>query len=927
MAADTRPAAPVAPSVTLLGREEAVRRAVLALDGAALVLHGPRGSGRSSVLETAVGRAAERVAVVRCSGAQPGDRPGSAMQHLVCEFPADVLADLPTTARETLLGTQWAREGRADEAAAALHRLLSATASTRSLAVVVDDVDLVDPASAAVLAPTLYRAHEAGLLGLLLTTSTRSTAAGTTPAGGGVGRPGWEHLPHLALSPLPAQDVIGLLGERGHRSGIALWAYRESGGLPALALAVAECSRDGRPPSAEEMHDLVRTRLLGVPAELRPTLHALAAMHRPSLSSLERAGVLDAAAGARAVLDRGLAVLEDAEIRLVPSGLGPQLLEEAGPARAGELHAALARTAPTTALRLRHLALADAEPDDELARALAEQAHRGAIAGRHDLAAELYLLAAMRSTWSLDDDRAEWLTRCVEAGVVGGSGRVLARALAESSQLGLSPARSVRTRVALLELELHRPLEVDEAMAAALAEAGDEPLLLSLALLQRAKLLLATADLAGAHALALRAAELARSVPDAEREGEALTVAASVGRALGEPASRELLARALVLSGRPRLGAVHLSPPFVGARWAMQDDDLHQARRQLLDLLATAGPEAGHDQVHVLRSLVEVHVRMGRAREALVLADRTMRAALHFGLPVSPGWYAATIAELTGGTFEQARVLATRGIALATERGDERYLRRHLAGLGAAQLLLADATGSAQTFRRLVAVEERDGLADLTTLRWHADAVCALVAAGASDEAAELLARSRSLSAAGRSSASADAMLDRAEAELCAVRGQVGSAGALAQRSALVLLDLGQPVEATRSLVSLGVVERRVRHGATSRAAFAQARAVVDPEGPWAVWVDEHEHRGPTPVEPHPSEPGEGVVDLAALGLSPMEQLVAREVALGRSNREIAQALHLSVKTVEGTLTRSYRKLGVRSRTQLTARVLLRPSR
>ena len=55
--------------------------------------------------------------------------------------------------------------------------------------------------------------------------------------------------------------------------------------------------------------------------------------------------------------------------------------------------------------------------------------------------------------------------------------------------------------------------------------------------------------------------------------------------------------------------------------------------------------------------------------------------------------------------------------------------------------------------------------------------------------------------------------------------------------------------------------------------------------------------------------------------LTDTEARVAREAADGASNREIAERLYLSVKTVEATLTRIYRKLDVRSRTQL-ARVL-----
>jgi DNA-binding NarL/FixJ family response regulator len=40
-------------------------------------------------------------------------------------------------------------------------------------------------------------------------------------------------------------------------------------------------------------------------------------------------------------------------------------------------------------------------------------------------------------------------------------------------------------------------------------------------------------------------------------------------------------------------------------------------------------------------------------------------------------------------------------------------------------------------------------------------------------------------------------------------------------------------------------------------------------------------------------------------------------VAAGRTNREVAAALHLSARTVEWNLSKLYRKLGVRSRTEL----------
>jgi DNA-binding CsgD family transcriptional regulator len=54
--------------------------------------------------------------------------------------------------------------------------------------------------------------------------------------------------------------------------------------------------------------------------------------------------------------------------------------------------------------------------------------------------------------------------------------------------------------------------------------------------------------------------------------------------------------------------------------------------------------------------------------------------------------------------------------------------------------------------------------------------------------------------------------------------------------------------------------------------------------------------------------------------LSATEREIARLARRGRTNREIADELDVSPKTVEWNLTRIYQKLGVRSRTELAAR-------
>jgi DNA-binding NarL/FixJ family response regulator len=55
--------------------------------------------------------------------------------------------------------------------------------------------------------------------------------------------------------------------------------------------------------------------------------------------------------------------------------------------------------------------------------------------------------------------------------------------------------------------------------------------------------------------------------------------------------------------------------------------------------------------------------------------------------------------------------------------------------------------------------------------------------------------------------------------------------------------------------------------------------------------------------------------------LSETERRIATLVAVGRTNEEVGERLFLSPKTVEWSLTKIYRKLRVRSRTELAARL------
>jgi DNA-binding CsgD family transcriptional regulator len=56
--------------------------------------------------------------------------------------------------------------------------------------------------------------------------------------------------------------------------------------------------------------------------------------------------------------------------------------------------------------------------------------------------------------------------------------------------------------------------------------------------------------------------------------------------------------------------------------------------------------------------------------------------------------------------------------------------------------------------------------------------------------------------------------------------------------------------------------------------------------------------------------------------LTPTEARVTELAAAGATNREIADTLFLSAKTVEWNLSKVYRKLYVRSRTELATKVV-----
>jgi DNA-binding NarL/FixJ family response regulator len=125
--------------------------------------------------------------------------------------------------------------------------------------------------------------------------------------------------------------------------------------------------------------------------------------------------------------------------------------------------------------------------------------------------------------------------------------------------------------------------------------------------------------------------------------------------------------------------------------------------------------------------------------------------------------------------------------------------------------------------------------------------------------------------------------------------------------------------ELARTWLVCGEALRRLRRPAAARRPLLDAQRAFEALGalPWAARAAaELAAAGHRPVQRQASPPD---VDQ----LTPQELQVARAIGEGLSNTEAATALFLSRKTVEAHLTRIYRKLGIRSRSDL-ARCLAR---
>jgi DNA-binding CsgD family transcriptional regulator len=209
----------------------------------------------------------------------------------------------------------------------------------------------------------------------------------------------------------------------------------------------------------------------------------------------------------------------------------------------------------------------------------------------------------------------------------------------------------------------------------------------------------------------------------------------------------------------------------------------------------------------------------------------------------------------------------------------------------------------------LLELAQRMGIEEPGIFPFLPDEIEALVALGELDPAEALLerleeqarARDRPLALAGAA---------RCRGMLAAARADFDRAIEAVEEAVEHHGRVAQPFDLARTRLVQGQIQRRMKRKRPARATLEKALETFEhlEARLWAqrarVELGRIGGRPPSPT-----------------GLTPTEQQVANLVGRGMTNRDVASALFVSEHTVRANLKRIYAKFGVRSRTELVARL------
>jgi DNA-binding CsgD family transcriptional regulator len=879
----------------------------------ALLIEGAAGIGKTTLWRSGVERATERGWRVLTAG------PAAAESRLAFAAIGDLLGDevhavaseLPEPQKHALdvaLLLDEPQGAPPNERAVAVAALgaLRVLARDRSVLIAVDDVQWLDRASADVLS---FVARRLGDDPVALLLAQRTDEASGVPLG--LERAFGNGLRRVQVPPLTLGATHRLLNSH---LGVTLprptlrRVHVACAGNPFFALEIGRVLKE-RPTAADEPlpvpHDieqLAGRRIEQMSAAGRAAVLAAALLAEPTVAIVERA---TDRTGLEEAVAAGIVVADGHGLRFAHPLFAESATWHTTDTRRRDMHLRLAALLPDSEARTQHLALGTSEPAGDVALTIERAAEDGRWRGARSSAAALMEHAARLTPHDDVDD--------------------LARRVAKASHWWID-AGDTRRSVALLEQHVDRlppgPRRLDalHAKARAVEDRGACRAILEDALAEadgypgHEVIFLFGICYALNHALEFDdSRERARTAVEvAERNGDQELLVLALGMAGGlhvGQACLETLHRARELERDLDWFDPYDSPGIWLARWLLESDELDVARSLFLEQQERAiGEGDDWSRAWILCHLAEVECRAGNyeaagayAETGLELAEQTDHVYVLNTLLYSRALVAAHVGDSIA-----ARAAAEESLAAAQAVHSRLFAIRP-------RIVLAFLAVSERRYEE--ALQHLDGLAEVA-LRgpyWVAypfwgDLFEALTSLGQLGRAESLLAELGALVHAERPGTAP--VLARCRGLVLAASGSLDEAAVALEESLRLQQERPVPLESARTLLALGEVHRRAKRRRIARETLQEAHDRFTRLGA-RLWAERTEK------------------EMARIGgrapagdeLTPSERQIAELVAEGMTNKEVAAVLVVADRTIESALTQIYRKLDVRSRTELTRKL------
>jgi len=783
--------------------------------------------------------------------------------------------------------------------------------------IAIDDLQWLDVPSAAAVEFALRRLTDerAGLLACIRDDGEERPAAAAR-----TGLPA-ERLTRVRVGPLgfgAFEPVVRAVAGPGLSRLTMRRLFDACAGNPFYGLELARALQGaGAEPSPEEplpvpadLHGVLGTRLAGLPADARDVLLVAACLRSPTTTMLEQASGPGGVESLQAAVAQGVVGLDGDRVRFTHPLLASAIYSSATPGRRRAVHRRMGEIAPTLEERARHLALSADGPDEDVAAGLDQAAHAAASRGAPDVAAELAELAATLTP----DDRlpARWRRSVGASGYLFRAGDT-ARARRELEALVPEMPAGRDRAEALLVLATILAYDEGEPVAAAMLEQALGEASASRALQARIHLEVAKFYESGLFCAAEHveaALVLAQQVGDPGLAGEALVQKLYMDFWTGRGLAVELGVKAIDLERKARPARVLDRAAMALGECLKQADRFDEARRWFEDALRAAREEGDESSLlNLLAHMAELECWAGNWPAAEAYSAGSLDVA---ELVEHRAWrwvplYVRALIYAHLGRLDAARADAEEGLSVATAAQDRWGVMLVSGALGFAEVTAGNLTQAEASLSRAVDLCDRIGLAEPAAWRFHANHIETVIGLGDLDRAETLLGRLDGWGAAtGRLWTLATAA--RCWGLLLAARGDNDGALRALEEALRHHRQLAMPFELGRTLLVAGQVQRRAKRKRIAKEHLERALGIFEslPSPPWADRARAELSRL-------------GLRPAAPLALSATEERVAVLAAGGHTNRQVAQALFLSPKTVEANLARIYRKLGISSRAELGA--------